>query len=127
MFFNEDYIQITKVRTNDGVSPVIGEDGRVATKIIFAPVNPLAKKLLEEQNSRLPNQLKMKIEVKKAYKPEPVQPVVDTSAIDALNLKILALEQENKKLKEVPIPDPLPLVSENGSSTATKTAQHEKK
>lgn len=124
MFFNEDHLQITKVRTNDGISPVIGEDGKVAKKIVFAPLNPLSKKLLEEQNTRLPTSLKMKIDVIKAYKPEPV---VDTSEVDALKLQILELQAQNKQLKNTPAPVPEPVASENGSPTATKTAEHEKK
>lgn len=98
MFFNEDHLRITKIRTTDGISPLMGEDERPQKKIIFAPLNPQTKKLFEEENSRKPNQLKMKIEVVKAYHPEPIPqaPAVDVSALEA---KIKALEAENNSLK----------------------------
>lgn len=98
MFFNEDHLRITKVRTTDGISPLMGEDERPQKKIIFAPLNPQTKKLFEEENSRKPNQLKMKIEVVKAYRPEPIPqaPAVDVSALEE---RIKALEAENNSLK----------------------------
>lgn len=98
MFFNEDHLRITKIRTNDGISPVMGEDERPLKKIIHAPLNPQTKKLFEEENTRKPNQLKMKIEVVKAYRPEsiPQAPAVDVSAFEA---RIKQLEEENKSLK----------------------------
>lgn len=101
MFYAEDHLRITKVRTHNGMSPVINQTtGKVEHKIIFAPLNPSTKKLFEDQNTRLPTDLKMKIEVVKAYKPEPVQAVVDTSKIDALTLKNLELEEKIKQLEE---------------------------
>jgi hypothetical protein len=99
MFFNEDHLRITKVKTIDGTSPLIGEDERPVKKVVFAPLNPLSKKLLEDQNTRLPTNLKMKIEVVKAYKPESI-PAAPTEDLAALKLRLQQLEQENKSLKE---------------------------
>lgn len=98
MFFNEDHLRITKVRTADGISPVMGEDEKPLKKIIHAPLNKETVKLFNEQNNRLPNQLKMKIETIKAYKPEPITaPAVDVSALE---LKIAELEKQNALLQE---------------------------
>jgi hypothetical protein len=107
MFFNEDHLRITKVKTIDGTSPLIGEDERPVKKVIFAPLNPLSKKLLEDQNTRLPTNLKMKIETVKAYKPEPI-PAAPAEDVEALKLKLQQLEQENKSLKESKIETPQP-------------------
>jgi hypothetical protein len=107
MFFQEDHLRITKVKTIDGTSPLIGEDERPVKKVIFAPLNPLSKKLLEDQNTRLPTNLKMKIETVKAYKPEPI-PAAPTEDVGALKLKLQQLEQENKSLKESKIEAPQP-------------------
>lgn len=101
MFYGEDHLRITKVRTADGLSPVINPDtGLVEKKVVFAPLNPQSKRLFDEQNTRLPNQLKMKIEVVKAYKPEPAPQVADTSKVDALTLKNLELEARIKQMEE---------------------------
>lgn len=98
MFFaNEDHLRITKVRTADGLSPMIGEDEKPMKKIITAPLNPQTKKLFEEQNSRLPTSLKMKIEVVKGYKPEPVQQVAHPDNSELLK-KLEDLEAKNAKL-----------------------------
>lgn len=111
MFFNEDHLRITKIRTNDGISPTMGEDERPLKKIIHAPLNPQTKKLFEEENSRKPNQLKMKIEVVKAYKPEPIPqaPAVDVSALEE---RIKALEAENNSLKINKVSSEIPNDSE---------------
>lgn len=98
MFFHEDHLRITKVRTLDGISPLMGEDERPQKKIVFAPLNPQTKKLFEEENSRKPNQLKMKIEVVKAYQPEPIPQGPSSEVLD-LQAKIKALEAENNSLK----------------------------
>lgn len=99
MFFNEDHLRITKVRTLDGLSPQIGEDEKPVKKIIQAPLNKDTKKLFEDQNTRLPNSLKMKIEVVKAYKPEPA-PVAAPVDVSALEKKIAELEAQNQALIE---------------------------
>lgn len=98
MFFaNEDHLRITKVRTADGLSPIIGEDEKPMKKIITAPLNPQTKKLFEEQNSRLPTSLKMKIDVVKGYKPEPVQQVAQPDNSELLK-KLEELQAQNAKL-----------------------------
>lgn len=97
MFYNEDHLRITKVKTIDGISPLMGEDEKPQKKIIFAPLNPQTKKLFEEENTRKPNQLKMKIEVVKAYRPEPI-PVTPDPEISNLEKRIKELEDQNKEL-----------------------------
>lgn len=109
MFFNEDQFKVIKVRTVDGTTPVFTEKGVPVTKTVWLPANRDTKKLLEEENSRKPNHLKMKIEFVKAYTPAPVpnEPRADMSALEK---RILELEAENKKLQDQKV-----LVSENGS------------
>jgi|SRR6476620_2983013 len=121
MFFNEDHLKITKVRTTDGTSPLIGEDERPVKKVIFAPLNPQSKKLFEDQNTRLPTNLKMKIEVVKGYRPEaiPAAPAVDISALEA---RIKELEGANKELINNKVVTENPNVSE----IIEKNKQHEK-
>lgn len=98
MFFaNEDHLRITKVRTANGQSPMHGEDERPLKKIVLAPLNPHTKKLFEEQNSRLPDGLKMKIDVVKGYKPEPVQQVAQQDNSELLK-KLEELQAQNAKL-----------------------------
>jgi len=98
MFYNEDHLRITKVRTADGVTPMMDENERVAKKIIHAPLNAATKKLFEEQNTRLPNPLKMKIEVIKAYNPHPVNNSNATN-VSELEKRIAELEKQNADLK----------------------------
>jgi hypothetical protein len=75
-------------------------DGTQAKKIIFAPNTPVARKLFEDQNTRLPTGLKMKIEVVPGYKPLPVEQGPNVSELQA---RIAELEM---KLAAVPpIPD----------------------
>lgn len=125
MFFaNEDHLRITKVRTADGLSPIIGEDEKPMKKIITVPLNPQNKKLFEEQNSRLPTSLKMKIETVKGYKPEPVQQVAqpDNSELlkkleelQAQNAK-LTLELKEKETTTVAVKEPEVTASTNGQA-----------
>lgn len=98
MFFQEDHLRITKIKTVNGITPQTGEDERPVKKTIFAPLNKDTRKLFEDQNKRLPNNIKMKIEVVKAYHPEPIPqaPSVDVSALEE---RIKALEAENNSLK----------------------------
>lgn len=98
MFFNEDHLRITKVRTNDGTTPVIGEDEKPVKKIVLAPDNPQTRKLFQDQNTRLPTNLKMKIEPIKGYKPQPISN--NESANSILEQKIKELEAQNKILLE---------------------------
>lgn len=131
MFFNEDHLQITAIRTNNGTTPVFDEQGRPVKKIVFAPKNRDTIRLFEDQNRRLPTHLKMKIDVVRAYKPEPVQTVVDTTEIDDLRLKNLELEkrindliESQTKAKEA---DKIPEPNGNGAIAEAKPSQHEKK
>lgn len=127
MFFQEeDHLRITKVRTNDGISPVIGEDEKPLKKIIFAPLNPQTKKLFEEENSRKPNQLKMKIDVVKAYRPEPITqpPAVDVSALEE---RIKALEAENNSLKINKVSSESTNGSENTEKSKEKSTSNPQK
>jgi len=124
MFFNEDHLRITKVKTIDGTSPLIGLDERPVKKIVFAPLNPQTVKLFEDQNTRLPTNLKMKIEKVAAYRPEPLpaQPSVDVSALEK---KISELEAANKTLTESNkvSADAKDSVKETVIVTETKTTQ----
>lgn len=130
MFFNEDHLRITKVRTLDGLSPQIGEDEKPVKKIIQAPLNKDTKKLFDDQNTRLPNSLKMKIEVVKAYKPEPA-PVAAPVDVSALEKKIAELEAQNQALIESQQQKVVVESSANGemkehevsATTETKTSQ----
>src|SRR5690349_11285817 len=97
MFYSEDHLKITKPRTADGISALMDGE-RVAKKIIYAPLNPTTKKAFEEQNTRLPNSLKMKIEVVKAYKPEPV-PEIPGPDVNDLQRQIDELKKQNAELQ----------------------------
>jgi hypothetical protein len=99
MFYAEDHLRITKIRTTDGTTPVIGPDEKPVKKIIFAPDTPTARKLFEDQNTRLPNGLKMKIERVPAYKPAPVAftPVVDEEK-EALKKQLVDLQAKHDNL-----------------------------
>lgn len=92
MFFNEDHLRITKIKTSDGVNPFYDDQMRPVKKVIFLPLS--SKKLVEEQNNYLPNQLKMKIEVIRAYNPQPVP-----NEVELLKAKIAELEIENIRLE----------------------------
>lgn len=59
--FDQPHLRVTKPITFNGVSPVIDhESGKVKSKIVHLPL--AAEKGLLEQNNRLPDGLKMKIE-----------------------------------------------------------------
>lgn len=130
MFFSEDHLRITKVRTLDGLSPVSGPDEKPLKKIIFAPLNKESKKLFEDQNTRLPTSLKMKIEVVPAYKPEPLpaQPLVNVSALEK---EIAELKEQNRLLQEQNEKKMKPAKASNGTQGTlvdeTKNVQHETK
>lgn len=89
MFDNEDHLRITKVQTTDGQNPVYDDQQRPVKKIIHLPLT--AKKLIEEHNMLLPHQLKMKVEIIKAYTPASIPQVPDTRMAD--------LEKENAELR----------------------------
>lgn len=61
MFFNEKHIRVLKPKTSNGLNPILDDRGQIVHKVIHLPFT--AKKDIEAQNSRLPNHLKMKIEV----------------------------------------------------------------
>lgn len=121
MFFNEDHLRITKVRTVNGTTPMTGVDERPIKKTIFAPLNKDTKKLFEDQNKRLPNNIKMKIEVVRAYKPEQIAAPtpVEISILEQKNKDqealIEQLMEQNKKLQEKNI--------ETGSQNLSNTAE----
>lgn len=120
MFFKEDHLRITKVRTADGVTPVFGENGKPETKIVYAPDTKETIKLFNELNSRLPTHLKMKLEKVPGYTPQqvPAQPVPDVSALEKEIAELKALNQALLKNQEV---------SENGNGeTAAKSTKASK-
>lgn len=92
MFFNEDHLRITKPITLNGTSAKI-VDGRVVTRIIHLPVT--AERGLIEQNKRLPDGLKMKIERVQGYKPDPLH-----TEADSLRMQLAELMEEKTKLEE---------------------------
>lgn len=96
MFFNEDHLRITKVKTIDGVTPIYDEQRRPELKIIYAPDTKETRKLFDEANSRLPTHLKMKIERVKGYTPQSA-PTVNVSDLEK---EIAELKAQNAKLIE---------------------------
>ena len=62
MLYEQDHLKITKVRTVDGITPLFDEQRRPLEKVIYAPDTALTRKTFDDQNSRLPEHLKMKIE-----------------------------------------------------------------
>lgn len=62
MVFNGNYLRVSTPRTTDGVTPQM-VDGRLVYKEDFLPLSAL--KDLNEQNLKLPEILKKKIEVVK--------------------------------------------------------------
>lgn len=134
MFFNEDHLKITKTRTADGVTPVQGPDERPLKKIIFVPYSKLTMKLFEDQNSRLPTALKMKIEVVKAYSPQPVNMIPDTKEADDLKKQLEDLKKqndllasENKDLQDFKVLKELEAEDQAGKNLIQQTASNEKK
>lgn len=117
MFYDQDHLRITKIRTTDGTTPLLGPDEKPVKKIVFAPLTKDSKRLLEDQNSRLPNGLKMKIEVIPAYKPEPVpfKPAIDEEK-EAMRKELEMLRAEKEASK---IPQP----NGNGSTVNDQTNQ----
>lgn len=96
MFFsNEDHLRVTKVRTVDGLQPLVVDDV-IQKKVIHAPMSAL--KFLESQNQWLPNNLKMKIEKVKGYTPAPVQQPDPGPSVSDLQKQLDELKAENEKL-----------------------------
>lgn len=68
MFFTEDHLRVTKTKTVDGINPQYDEQNRPVKKVVHLPLT--AKKFIESQNEKLPTQIKMDVQVIKAYDPE---------------------------------------------------------
>lgn len=77
MVFKGNYLRVSTPRTTDGVTPQM-EDGRLVYKEDFLPLSAL--KDLNEQNLKLPEILKKKIEVVKNDEQGTPVPVVNTKA-----------------------------------------------
>jgi hypothetical protein len=92
MFFNEDHLRITKPISINGMTPKI-VDGKVVNRIIHLPLG--AESGLREENNRLPDGLKMKIEKMPGYTPPP-QP----SESDSLKIQLAELMAANAKLQK---------------------------
>lgn len=115
MFFNEDHLRITKIRTADGLTPLYDSESRPLKKIVFAPNNALTKRLFNEENDRKPTPLKMKIELVKAYKPEAVvQPQVNDE------VEKLKAELEKMKTEKAALEQQLSATPDKNHSTDTK-------
>lgn len=95
MFFNEDYLRVSKPVTTDGVNLKLNPDGTRVMKVTHAPKS--ARKHLEVRNQSLPNNLKMVIEDVKfiPYEPKPVVQV--SEEIAKANARIAELEAELSK------------------------------
>lgn len=63
MNFKGNYLRVLTPRTTDGVTPQMGEDGRLVYKEDFLPLT--SRPFIEKQNEKLPDILKKKIEVVK--------------------------------------------------------------
>lgn len=99
MFFAEDHLRITKIKTVNGLTPEFDEQGRPVKKIVFAPKNRDTLRLFADQNTRLPNHLKMTIEPVKAYNPHAIHNSQQNDEAELLKLQLAALQAENEKLK----------------------------
>lgn len=96
MFFNEDHLRITKPISINGLSPKI-VDGKVINRIIHLPVS--AERGLKEQNTRLPEGLKMKIEKIPGYTPAPAEVVNNNKEIEELKAELEKLKAEKAAKK----------------------------
>lgn len=105
--FDQDHLRITKPISINGLSPKI-VDGKVSSRIIHLPLN--AEKGLKEQNTRLPDGLKMKIEKIPGYKPDPVEIINNNHEVEMLKAEIERLKslQPAKKMGR-----PKKIVNEN--------------
>lgn len=106
MFFTEDHLRITKPISLNGLAPKI-VDGKVINRIIHLPLG--AERGLKEQNSRLPDGLKMKIEKIPGYTPKPAEIVNNNKEVEELKAEIERLKAKEaarkptgrpKKIKE---------------------------
>lgn len=96
MFFTEDHLRITKPISINGLSPKI-VDGKVINRIIHLPLT--AEKGLKEQNSRLPDGLKMDIKRIPGYTPLPAEVVNNDKEIADLKAELEKLKSEKAAKK----------------------------
>lgn len=61
MFFNGPYLRVLSPATTNGVNLKIGDDDKVIYKEAHLPLT--AKRSIEQQNAKLPDHLKKKVEV----------------------------------------------------------------
>lgn len=66
-YFEGPHLRVLKPRTKNGLSPKIGHDGRIEYKEVLLPLS--AKADQEQRNLKLPDALKMKIDVVGAQEP----------------------------------------------------------
>lgn len=91
MIFTEDHLRITKPISINGLAPKI-VDGKVVNRIIHLPLT--AEKGLNEQNRRLPDGLKMKIEKIPGYTPKPAEVVNNNKEVEELKAELERLKAE---------------------------------
>lgn len=103
--FDQDHLRITKPISINGLSPKI-VSGKVVSRTIHLPLN--AEKGLKEQNSRLPDGLKMTIEKIPGYTPKPAEIVNNNTEIELLKAEIERLKADKPKMGR-----PKKLVNEN--------------
>lgn len=110
--FDQDHLRITKPISINGLSPKI-VDGKVVSRTIHLPLN--AEKGLKEQNTRLPDGLKMSIEKIPGYKPKPMEIVNNNNEIELFKKENESLRAEIEKLKadKPKMGRPKKLVNEN--------------
>lgn len=107
MFFTEDHLRITKPISVNGLSPKI-VDGKVINRVIHLPVT--AERGLKEQNSRLPDGLKMKIEKISGYTPAPAEVINNDKEIAALKAELEQLKAEKAAKKPTGRPKKVKIV-----------------
>lgn len=86
MYFKGDYLRVVSPVTEDGNRPLIDpETGKQVWKETALPVT--ARKALEDQNKRLPNHLKKKIEYVSTQEERPIankeNPVIRKKKVNA--------------------------------------------
>lgn len=107
MFFTEDHLRITKPISINGLSPKI-VDGKVVNRVIHLPLT--AEKGLKEQNSRLPDGLKMDIKKIPGYTPAPAEIVNNDKEIEALKAELEQLKAEKAAKKKTGRPKKVKIV-----------------
>jgi hypothetical protein len=95
-FMQGTYLRVLTPETINGVYPKQGEDGRQLFKETHLPIS--ARPFMEQRNKKLPNALKMKIEVVMS---EPVSngyKTIEPDEAEQLRAKIAELEAQNAAL-----------------------------